>query len=53
MTKLTQIIFLVVVAVVVTAAAPTFSRLTHALVPFIVTLAVCIALLRAVWLFTR
>ncbi len=54
MTKLTQIIFLaIVVVVIITAAAPALSGLTHALIPFIATLVVCIALLRAVWFFTR
>jgi Na+-translocating ferredoxin:NAD+ oxidoreductase RnfE subunit len=54
MNKLAQVIFLAVVAVMVlTAVTPALAKLTHAFIPLIVTVAVCVALLRAVWFFTR
>lgn len=39
--------------VVLTAATPALARLTHSLVPLIVTLGVIAAVLRVVWFFTR
>jgi hypothetical protein len=43
----------VVGLVVVTIATPALTKLTHALIPLIITVGVVVALLRAVWFYTR
>jgi len=52
--KLLQSAGLVVVGLVaITVASPALARLAHALIPLVVTIGVVVALLRAVWWYTR
>jgi hypothetical protein len=54
MTKLPQTVGLVVVGLVtITVASPALTKVIHALVPLVVVLGVVVALLRAVFWYTR
>jgi hypothetical protein len=54
MNRLFQATALVIVGLaIVTAATPALTKLTHALIPLIITVGVVVALLRAVWFYTR
>lgn len=44
---------LVVGAIAITAATPALTKLTHALVPLVLVVGIVIAVLRAVWFYTR
>ncbi len=54
MKQIGQAMLLGIVALaVITAATPALTRLTHAVIPLIVTIGVVVALLRAVWWYFR
>ncbi|HEV3321366.1 MAG TPA: hypothetical protein VG147_04145 [Solirubrobacteraceae bacterium] len=54
MNKLTQTAGLVVVGLVtITVASPALTKVIHALVPLVVVLGIVVALLRAVFWYTR